>query len=524
MQHRLTRSDCIVALGGGVVGDLAGFWPRRTCARHRLCADAHLPARADRQLGRRQGGRGPGVRQEPRGQLLPAQGVLIDTQLLCTLPDRVCRRHGRSDQDGVHQGRGAVRAADCVWGPRGRHGAHAADRGAVLRHQGGRGGARRARYRRADGAQFPGTRWATPSRRCSTTAATRTARRWRSAWLRCRRCARRGLAAPGSPQRIVALLERYGLPHTLQGIDIDAMKAATADKKRIGGRVNVVIVPEIGRTKCTRPGRISLRRSDKVANVVIHPGPLKGTVQVPPCKSMAHRLLICAALADGRSDSQPVALRRRARHHRRVARAGRRDRLRCRARRGGRHPPRAGARCGAGNRLQRVRAPRCASSFPIALQCGGTRFTGRGQLGKRPLTPYYDCSTKGACGTRPPDRLDLTVCGTLPAARTRCRAMSARSSSRGCCLRCPWRRHVSTSATTPLQSAGVCGADDRGHGAVWRIGAAHENGYRIAGGQRYAAGAQRGGRRLRSRPSSCRADMLGNEIGGAHYGSGRAIA
>ena len=34
------------------------------------------------------------------------------------------------------------------------------------------------------------------------------------------------------------------------GIDIDAMKAATAvDKKRIGGRVNVVIVPEIGRSE-----------------------------------------------------------------------------------------------------------------------------------------------------------------------------------------------------------------------------------------------------------------------------------
>lgn len=36
-------------------------------------------------------------------------------------------------------------------------------------------------------------------------------------------------------------------------------------------------------------------------NAVIHPGKLKGTVIAPPSKSMAHRLLICMALADGRS-------------------------------------------------------------------------------------------------------------------------------------------------------------------------------------------------------------------------------
>lgn len=36
-------------------------------------------------------------------------------------------------------------------------------------------------------------------------------------------------------------------------------------------------------------------------NAVIHPGKLKGTVAVPPSKSMAHRLMICAALAEGTS-------------------------------------------------------------------------------------------------------------------------------------------------------------------------------------------------------------------------------
>ena len=36
-------------------------------------------------------------------------------------------------------------------------------------------------------------------------------------------------------------------------------------------------------------------------NILIRPGAARGTVAVPPSKSMAHRLLICAALADGES-------------------------------------------------------------------------------------------------------------------------------------------------------------------------------------------------------------------------------
>ena len=35
--------------------------------------------------------------------------------------------------------------------------------------------------------------------------------------------------------------------------------------------------------------------------VIIRPGTARGTVAAPPSKSMAHRLLICAALAEGES-------------------------------------------------------------------------------------------------------------------------------------------------------------------------------------------------------------------------------
>ena len=36
-------------------------------------------------------------------------------------------------------------------------------------------------------------------------------------------------------------------------------------------------------------------------NVLIQPGTARGSVAAPPSKSMAHRLLICAALAEGES-------------------------------------------------------------------------------------------------------------------------------------------------------------------------------------------------------------------------------
>ena len=42
--------------------------------------------------------------------------------------------------------------------------------------------------------------------------------------------------------------------------------------------------------------------------VTISPGTLRGTVAAPPSKSMAHRMLICAALAEGESLVRPVEL------------------------------------------------------------------------------------------------------------------------------------------------------------------------------------------------------------------------
>ena len=42
--------------------------------------------------------------------------------------------------------------------------------------------------------------------------------------------------------------------------------------------------------------------------VRLESGTLRGSVEAPPSKSMAHRMLICAALADSESTVRPIEL------------------------------------------------------------------------------------------------------------------------------------------------------------------------------------------------------------------------
>lgn len=148
----------------------------------------------------------------------------------------------------------------------------------------------------------------------------------------------------------------------------------------------------------------------------LFPRRLAGAVTLPPSKSQAHRLLLCAALAEGVSSlhniyfSEDVCAT-----------------LRCIETLGARREDLGGGRVritGVGGRPRPEGPPRfdCGESgstlrflLPLALTlCGGGTFTGRGRLLQRPQEPYFDLfDEKGIRWELEKGR--LSVCGTLPA-------------------------------------------------------------------------------------------------------------
>ncbi len=86
----LDRGDLIIAFGGGVVGDLAGFAAVDLQARHRLRPDPHHPAGPGGLLGGRQDRHRHPARQEPDRRLPPARGWCWPTWT-CWPPCRTAR-------------------------------------------------------------------------------------------------------------------------------------------------------------------------------------------------------------------------------------------------------------------------------------------------------------------------------------------------------------------------------------------------------------------------------------------------
>lgn len=153
-------------------------------------------------------------------------------------------------------------------------------------------------------------------------------------------------------------------------------------------------------------------------DVRITPRPLSGTVSVPPSKSMAHRLAIAAALAEGVSTLENVALSQDVEAT-----------LRCLAALGGQWEQTAPGTvritgCGGRRTAPAAGAPLprfdCGESgstlrffLPIALALrGGGVFTGRGRLMERPQGPYADLFREKGISWEQQDGV-LTVRGRL---------------------------------------------------------------------------------------------------------------
>ncbi len=175
--------------------------------------------------------------------------------------------------------------------------------------------------------------------------------------------------------------------------------------------------------------------------IEIFPGKLQGTVRVPASKSLAHRAIICAALAGGTSELKGLLTESEDIHatlqgmealgaiiHRETDQLQIQglhqavDRLKWEEKFGS-------VDAGVSSENLPQRCIDCNESgstlrflLPIALTLPGTtRFIGKGNLGKRPMEPYFETFKeqdiefiqRGPDPTCPEYSLDLTVSGGL---------------------------------------------------------------------------------------------------------------
>ena len=219
---------------------------------------------------------------------------------------------------------------------------------------------------------------------------------------------------------------------------------------------------------------------------------LCGKVKVPPSKSLAHRAIICAALAHGKSRIRGVQYSQDVSATLGVMRemgAEAQEKDGCLEIEGTRGVCRdAEAFCNESGSTLRMCLPVCA-----ALNGGFTHFSGRGKLGQRPMTVfeelwkdaglYYrdDSAKKGA--------LDLTVKGALPAGRYRVRGDVSSQFISGLLFALPLADGDSVvEITTPLYSKGYIDLTIQALGqAGVQVRFDGKERFEIKGGQKYLA-------------------------------------
>lgn len=266
-----------------------------------------------------------------------------------------------------------------------------------------------------------------------------------------RACAARGWCTFDDAARIEGLLLRLGLPTASARPAADLARAALRDKKRAGRHIDVVAVHGIGSCAVERldlddfallveqgcsaaadavlaergGGALAERGVDACdpmgggpLRATVQPGGLGGAVCAISSKSAAHRMLVCAALADGptrircSTTSQDIEATRRCLEGlgARVERTG--DVFLV--------TPRPPAADGDAQR-ERVTWLDCGESgstlrfmLPVACALGGRhRFTGAGRLPERPLEPLRARLVEHGCQVSPAGMWPLYAWGRL---------------------------------------------------------------------------------------------------------------
>ena len=213
-------------------------------------------------------------------------------------------------------------------------------------------------------------------------------------------------------------------------------------------------------------------------------GTLSGMVQVPPSKSVAHRMLICAALAD-----EPCTIVCHSINRDMEATAACLNALGANISYDGgifRVTPISKSTCGAtldcgesGSTLRFL--------LPVAAALGADAvFTGQGRLPERPLSPLYEEMTAHGVKMSANGHMPLICQGTLPAGNYTIDGGVSSQFISGLLMALPLSGKESTiTITGHLESASYIGLTLN---ALRTFGIEVEqtdNGYRIPGGQRY---------------------------------------
>ena len=262
---RADRHTCVVAAGGGVVGDLAGF-VASTYARGLplLMVPTSLLAQVDSSVGGKVGVNHPGAKNII-GAFHQPSGVWIDTESLATLPARELRC-GLAEvvKYGVILDAGFF--ADLEENARAIEGREPG----LIRRIIARSCELKAEVVSKDEREETGLRavlnfghtvghaieavsgYGGAFRHGEAVAAGMVAES--------RLAERLGWIGPDVTDRLVALLGRFGLPVDAPGLDLDSLfQAMGRDKKNTGGRIRFVLPRSIGRVELTEAPEAEIR-------------------------------------------------------------------------------------------------------------------------------------------------------------------------------------------------------------------------------------------------------------------------
>lgn len=241
-ENKLTRTDCVVALGGGVVGDMAGFVAATFL---RGIAYIQVPTTLLAAVDSSVGGKTAidlDAGKNLAGAFYQPSLVLCDTDTLTTLPEDIFRdgcaeviKYGilydpqlfsHLEETGIHFDRESV-IARCVELKRNVVMEDEFDTGARMRlnlgHTIGHGVEAKSQFTVSHGKAVA----------IGTAIVTRSAKN-------------QEICTPQTCQRIVKTITDFGLPVNTINTAQELYESALSDKKRTGGTVNLIVPKEIG--------------------------------------------------------------------------------------------------------------------------------------------------------------------------------------------------------------------------------------------------------------------------------------